>query len=119
MKLVSQFSSPEEAEGASQLLEANGIATFISSEMSNRLGGLFTGAFHVGLWVVLDQQFHDAHQLLADPTHRVSRKLSDSEMMQLKASVQSSDMSQIVWFLFRLLILVLLFALGVSILVRT
>lgn len=117
MKLVSKFTAAFEAEEASKLLEENGIATFVSSKKSNQLGGIFTGAFHVGLWVVLDDQYVDAQRLLLDPNHKVSNKLSRTEITKLRQSVHTTDMSGVLRILFQLLIVAALFAFGVSILV--
>ena len=103
MKLVSKFSSAVDAEQASDLLEANGIAAYISFKRSNRLGTYFTGAFHVGLWVVLDRHLQDAKRLLSDPDHKVAEPLSELELIEIKSSVHSGDMSQILRFLFQLL----------------
>ena len=118
MKLLAQYSSSFDAEEPSHLLEDNGIATFVSSKRSNKLGDIFTGAFTVGLWVVLDEQYQDACQLLVDPTHKVSNKLSVSEMMQIKSSVHTRDMGPVISLLFKLLAFAILFALGVNYFVR-
>lgn len=118
MKLITKFSSRDDADEASRLLETNGVATFISSKRSHRIGGLFTGAFHVGLWVILDEQYQDAQRLLSDPNHRVERKLTQSEISEIRSSVRSGDMSQVLKLLFQLLMMAALFALVVGILVR-
>ena len=114
MKLVAKYSSDADAALASHRLESKGIATFISSKRSFRLGSLFTGAFHVGLWVVLDHHFEDARRLLEDPNHKVSMPLTDNEMIEIKNSVQSGDMSPILRFLFQLLIGAVFFAVLVA-----
>lgn len=119
MKLVSKFISVVEAESASELLEANGIATFISSKRSNRLGGVFTGAMYVGLWVLLDNQYRDAQSLLHDPGHKVQNKLSRTEIIQLRQSVRSADMTDILKVLFQMLAIVALLAVVITIVVFT
>ena len=118
MRLVAKYSSDTDAKLASQRLESKGIATFISSKRSYRLGALFTGAFHVGLWVVLDRQFEDARRLLEDPNHKVSMPLTSTEMIEIRSSVRSGDMSQILRFLFQLLIWAAIFAILVAFVVR-
>lgn len=117
MKLITKFSSREDAEQASQLLEKNGVAAFISSKRSHQIGGFFTGAFHVGLWAILDEQYQDARQLLLDPNHRVEGMLTQSEIIEIRSSVRSGDMSQLLKLLLQLLLFAALFALVVGILV--
>ena len=102
----------------SGLLEANGIAAFVSSKWSMRLGSIFTGAFEAGLWVVLDEQFDDALQLLNDPTHEVSRRLSQAEIANIRQSIQNGDKSVVLKVLFQLLLGALAFVALVFLLTR-
>ena len=109
MKLVTTYSSVDEAEEASRFLEENGIAAFVSSKRSLSLGRVFAGAFEVGLWAVLDEQAPDAAQLLRDPNHKVARKLSRTEIIEIRKSVRSGDMSIVLKVLFQLLLIVSIF----------
>jgi len=115
LKLISRFDIAEEAEDASQFLESRGVATFVSSKRSHRLGRLFTGALHVGLWVLLDDQAWDAERLLRDPEHKVSNPLSQSALMELKAGVESKDHTYTLNVLFGVLGILLALALAMKI----
>ena len=85
MRLIAEYSNLVDAELASHRLESRGIATFVSSKRSYRMGALFTGAFRVGLWVVLDRQFEDARRLLDDPDHEVSMPLTSTELAEIRS----------------------------------
>lgn len=113
MKLVTDFSSPVDAEIASHSLEAKGIATFVSSKRSALFPMSRGGASAAGLWVVLDDQLRDAQNLLINPDHEVTFKLSQAELEEIKSSIDSNDMSGAVNILFRLLGVVAAFALVV------
>ncbi len=96
------------------MLEDNGIATFLSGRHTNRLHGIFAGAFQVGLWVILDEQLDDALRLLEDPDHEVSRKLSRAEIISIREDVNSSDMTSVLRPLIQLLVVAAIVAAGVG-----
>jgi hypothetical protein len=114
MKLVSQYPDLGEAENDSSLLEFRGIATFISNRRANRLNALPSIAYRVGLWVVLDEQLNDALKLLSNQDHAVSNPLSRSEIIELKNSVGSGNLTQVLRFLVKMLLIVSLVALAVG-----
>lgn len=100
MKLISDFSSFADAEMASHAIEAKGIATYVSPEQPGIIPGLRASSSSVRLWVVLDEQLSDAQKLLVNPEHEVTRKLSQKEIQEIKASMNNSDMSGTLNFLF-------------------
>ena len=116
MRLLARYPSLLDAEKEQQRLEEAGIATFISSKQSYRLGPWFTGAFEVGLWVLLKRQYADAAALQRNPQHRVSHNLSREEIEQLKESIYRGDMSSVLNLLVMTLILALVAFLAVAIL---
>ena len=114
MELVSQYPDLGEAENDSYLLESRGIATFISSRRANRLLGHQRFAYQVGLWVVLDEQLDDALKLLSNKDHAVSNPLSRSEIIELKNSVGSGDLTLVLRVLAKMLLIVSLVAVAVG-----
>jgi len=118
MKLVSNFVFSDDAEQASELLENNGIATFISSKRSTQIPMSRGGASSVGLWVVVDDQQWDAQKLLEDPNHEVERKLSETELIQVRQAVRSRDKVVVLRVLFTMLGIALIFAIVVFVFTR-
>ena len=84
MKLLSQYYSVPEAEEASSILREKGILTHVSGKTSNTYR-IITGAVKVGLWVVLDQQYSDACELLKNRDHRVSTGLTEQELKEIES----------------------------------
>ncbi len=103
MKLVTRFKSEFEAEKASELLEQNGFATFVSNKRSVHLPMNRGGASHTALWVVVEAQLHDARSLLNDENHEVTNKLSVSELAEIKIGISNPDMTVALGFLFKAL----------------
>lgn len=90
MKLLDQFYRLDNANDLSWSLRQQGILTYVSSKKSHQLGSIKTGAFKVGLWVVLDKQFEDAQKFTKDPNHVISFKLSEDEMINLEEEAKTS-----------------------------
>ena len=84
MKLLEQYRHVTSAEQAADVLQSNGIPCHISGRFSRHLGGYFTGAFKVGLWVLVDEQFDEARKLLADPSYRVKNPLTKEQQHLLQ-----------------------------------
>ena len=114
MELVSQYPDLGEAENDSDLLESRGIATFISNRRANRLLGHRRFVYQVGLWVIIDEQLNDAHKLLSNQNHAVSNPLSRSEIIELKNSIGSGDLTLVLRFLAKMLLIVSLVAAAVG-----
>jgi len=114
MELISQYPDLGEAENDSYLLESRGIATFIAGRRANRLLGHRRFVYQVGLWVVLDEQLNDALKLLSNQDHTVSNPLSRSEIIELKTSVGSGDLTVVLRFLAKMLLIVSLVAAAVG-----
>lgn len=90
MKLIEKYHGLTEAEDAALKLREHGILTHISSKNSYVMSGYVTGAFTVGLWAVLDEQFEDAKALLENPKHTVTTGKTDDEIAEIEnASNQS------------------------------
>ena len=90
MKLVTQFIDPGDATEASSRLRQAGVMTEITRLDPHIMSPSRTGALRIGLWVVFEDQFDDAVQLLEDPNHVPNRVISLSEMNQIKSSTQDS-----------------------------
>jgi hypothetical protein len=90
MKLLDQFYNLDNANDLVWSLRQQGILTYVSSTKSHQLSSIKTGAFKVGLWVVLDKQFEDAEKYTKDPNHVISLKLSEEEMINLEEEAKAS-----------------------------
>ena len=88
MKLLKQYFSSHQAELDALNLENQGIVVHVSSKHSHSLGGLVTGAFSVGLWVVFDHQFNDAQSFIANDSCDIKDGFTDEELATLKAEFQ-------------------------------
>ena len=84
MKLIAQYPDLMSAQDASLRLRQQGILTHISSRNSFVASGFLTGAFTVGLWAVLDHQYHDACSYLVDPSHHIASGLAEQEILKLE-----------------------------------
>jgi len=117
LKLVTEFLTAGEAELAASNLEAAGIATFVSNSDSARLSIATSNAGGVGLWVVVDDQFWDARQLLEDPEHQVQSRLTEAQQQEIRDSVVDLGINGALGLLFQLLgvtILLVLVVLAVT-----
>jgi len=84
MKLLKEFTSLSDAEALSERLRKKGVITHVSSTHSKQLGALATGAVKVGVWVVVNEQTHDATALLKNNRHTVATALTEEEMKLLE-----------------------------------
>ena len=91
MQLIEQYSDLSQAESAANRLRNKGILTHISSKGSYSASRAMTGAFKVGLWAVLDSQYHDACALLINPKHQVTSGLSEEELTQLESQAKEQS----------------------------
>lgn len=96
MKLLKQYYNLQKAEQESFRLESVGILTFISSETAHRMGAYATGAFKVGLWAVLENQYEDAKRCLADSSYMPPSGLTASEIEELKVDGASEALNTMV-----------------------
>lgn len=85
MQLLRKYNSLLEAQQVAMNLRSRGIATHIAGKESYRAAPIFSGAFYVGLWVVLDHQYDDALALLDDPDHPVRDPIPVDEIDVLEA----------------------------------
>ena len=116
MKLLTEFHTVDEAEEVGRLLEDKGVATFVSSKMTNRYL-IPTAAHRVGLWAVIDAQYDDAIKLLDDPDHEVSNPLSFADIIEIKTSIDTGDKSPVLNFLVMALVCMLLIAVAIKLIV--
>lgn len=91
MKLLKQYFSSHQAELDALNLENQGIVVHVSSKHSHSLGGLVTGAFSVGLWVVFDHQFNDAQSFIADDSFEVKDGFTAEELANLRVEFQTES----------------------------
>ena len=89
MKLVTQYFDLNEAEIENQRLRLSGVMSVVLSKKLSRLGARFSGHYKVGLWVVFDDQYEDARQLLENINHVPKRVISQKEMEEIERSSKS------------------------------
>ncbi len=118
MKLVTEYLTAGEAELAASILEAAGIATFVSNSDSARLPIASSYAGGVGLWVVVDDQLWDARQLLEDPEHQVQSRLTEAQQQEIHETVGDLGINGALGLLFQLLGVTILLALVVFVVTR-
>lgn len=90
VQLIEQYPDLFQAEDAAMRLRNIGILTHISSINSFVMSGYVTGAFRVGLWVVLDAQHQDACAFLKNPQHEVTTGLPEDELIKLEGLARKS-----------------------------
>ena len=107
MKLIQEFYSEVDAEKARDKLRKRGILTYISSKGSNNLSSIYTGAFKVGLWAVLDNQYHDACKILTKKQCKVRYPLSEDQMVEIEINNKKEAPSIILRALLKFLVFVI------------
>ena len=80
MKLVQRYRNFQEAEEKAALLRSAGVLAHVADEYSN-VHSYASGAFEVSLWVVIDDQFDDACNVLNHEDYTVGNPLSEQQMM--------------------------------------
>ncbi len=84
MKLIQTYPNFQQADEKALMLRRAGVLAHVADEFSN-VHSYASGAFEVSLWVVLDDQYEDACNLLADEDYSVTRPLTENEMQQMEA----------------------------------
>ena len=107
MILLRQFHNSTDADSLSSRLRGKGIYTFVSSKRSYRLSSIYTGAFKVGVWAVLDNQHQDAIELLKNKRHAVQNPLTEEEMRKLDQSFKDPSLNGLSFMLKSLVVLLL------------
>ena len=97
MRLLDQFIDPGEAAVARQRLRAAGIATRLDSVDPHSIQPSKSGATRIGLYVLLDEQYADAVELLENPDHAPERTLSEDEIDRLEAAAEKGPKSSRQW----------------------
>jgi len=90
MRILSQYETLYDADSVSEMLKVRGIATYISGKHEEWAGSFSNGPAGAALWVVLDEQYEDAMQLLNDPDHKVKTALSAGDIRSLESSMRCS-----------------------------
>lgn len=93
MKLLEQYQSTYDAERVALELRRKGILAQVSDKFANP-HSFASGAFKVGLWVIVDEQFDDAFSVLNDQDYEVQNPLTEVEMIAIEqaAAVQSRQL---------------------------
>lgn len=94
MKLVHPYLDPNEAAEARQKLRQAGIASLVDAMNPHSVQPSRSGATHVGLWVLVDEQLEDAVEVLENPQYVPQRILQPAEIEQLEASAERGKMSR-------------------------
>ena len=101
MRLIRQYDDVMQAQDAALRLRREGIPTHISSRHSHVASGVVTGALKVGLWGLLDSQYHDALAFLEDANHRVTTGLSEEELVRVESSATKTSFAsfnKLLWY---------------------
>ena len=94
MKLVHPYLDPNEAAEARQKLRQAGIASVVDAMNPHSVQPSRSGATHVGLWVLVDEQLEDAVEVLENPQYVPQLILSAAEIEQLELSAERAKMSR-------------------------
>lgn len=91
MKLVDQYIDPGEAAAARHRLRQAGIACVVDKMDPHSILPSKSGATHIGLWILAEDQYEDALQLLEDPAHvpRYSSSLDEIDLLEAAAARHS------------------------------
>lgn len=88
MKLVTKSTDTNYLYSLAGLLEANGIPATIQGENTARMITPFLMT-QPGLWVYLDEQLHEAIQLIHDNEYIVKNKIDVEEFYKLNINITS------------------------------
>ena len=84
MKLLNRYLDPADAAEARETLRSAGIASLVEAMDPHSVQPSKSGATHVGLWVLADEQLEDAILVLENPDHAPRRVLSAAEISRLE-----------------------------------
>lgn len=100
MRMIEKYQSRSEADERAAFLRSRGIATHVTDMTSLRLNLAHQGRFRAGLWVLLEEHYEDAAQLLEDPDHTVANPLSEEEMERLETEgAAGAQQTMMTWLL--------------------
>ena len=94
MKLVHPYLDPNEAAEARRKLRDAGIASIVDAMNPHSVQPSRSGATHVGLWVLVDEQLEDAVEVLENPRHVPGQVLDTAEIERLEASADRAKRSR-------------------------
>ncbi len=89
MKLIREYDDVNEAEIISSSLREKGVMTKVTSADSQRLGRFKSGSIKVGLWVMFEEQFIDAVEILKNPDHELEYKIPVDEMHRIETEAKT------------------------------
>lgn len=88
MRLVTHYVDPGEASEVSSRLREAGVVTEINSVDPHIIKPSKSGTLRFGLWVVFDDQFDDAVQLLENPEHVPKRTITSDKLNEIRSSTE-------------------------------
>ena len=88
MKLLNRYLEPADAAADRARLREAGIASLLETVDAHNIQPSRSGDTHVGLWIVVDEQFKDASRLLAEPGYEPRRVLSPAQVAQLETAAE-------------------------------
>lgn len=92
MKLLQRFSSLAHAEMTAVLMRNKGILVTVSDKYTyNNISTAYNVATSIGLWVVIDDQYDDAINLLSNPDYIPKLQLTEEEMHIIEADVSNTQ----------------------------
>lgn len=83
MKLLKEFEYESDAETLIARLRRAGVLAVALNRGASNLSGATASAVKVAVWVVIDEQFDDAYELLRNKCHPVKNPLTEEQMVQL------------------------------------
>ena len=89
MKLLNQYLDPKDAATAREQLRFAGIASLVEAMDPHSVQPSKSGATHVGLWVLVEDQLDDAIKVLENPAHVPAKPLSLREIDRLEARAEN------------------------------
>lgn len=95
MKLLTEVMDLNELNRIKILFESNGIPVFIGNEDSARNMGLILPARKYSVFVLYDEQFHDAKCLLGDDSYIVENQIDMDEYRRSMEMLEPNARSQI------------------------
>ena len=88
MKLLNQYLDPKDAASAREQLRYAGIASLVETMDPHSVQPSKSGATHVGLWVLVEDQLDDAIKVLENPAHVPASPLSLREIDRLEGRAE-------------------------------
>src|SRR5688572_18209376 len=95
MKLLTEITDIDELNRIRFLLESNGIPIFVGNEDTARNVGYVPSVGKQSVFVIYDEQFHDAQYLLKDENHEVKKKIDMDEFRKNMELIKPNALDQL------------------------